>query len=160
MLYSVIQWYPTRRYYSVIRGRTSHRMAWSPDEPVEYYYFKRTGNDYDNRIFIACITFLDKKSARVLSISKRWITKGCINVRSLVRLWKTPAARLNPPLAVVFGHSVINSFLDNAMNQNLWLTIGITMPKALFFENVLIAWKPSLDVAGLQKVIPKNISEI
>ena len=40
------------------------------------------------------------------------------------------------------------------------IMLGITMPKALFFESVLIAWKPSLDVAGLQKVIPKNISEI
>jgi len=34
------------------------------------------------------------------------------------------------------------------------------MPKALFFENGLMARKLLVEVEGLQKVIPKNISEI
>ena len=34
------------------------------------------------------------------------------------------------------------------------------MPKALFFENVLITRKPSVDVEKLQKDISKHISEI
>ncbi len=38
--------------------------------------------------------------------------------------------------------------------------LGITMPKAWFFENALITRKPSVEVEGLQKVIPKNIPEI
>ena len=35
------------------------------------------------------------------------------------------------------------------------IKLGITMPKALFFENALITRKPLVEVEGLQKVIPK-----
>ena len=47
---------------------------------------------------------------------------------------------------------------NDAIRKILYL--GITMPKALFFEKVLITRKPSVEVEKLQKVISKHISEI
>ena len=49
-----------------------------------------------------------------------------------------------------------SSNLLNSAAESL-LVVGITMPKALFFENVLITRKPSVEVEKLQKVIPQQL---
>ena len=62
---------------------------------------------------------------------------------------------LNCLFLIAFGETV--HFLFEFIQS---VHVGITMPKALFFENALITRKPSVEVEGLQKVIPKNIPEI
>jgi len=49
---------------------------------------------------------------------------------------------------------------SNAVKANPWLHVGITMPKAWFFENAFIPRKALVEVKDLQKVFSKHIYEI
>ena len=76
---------------------------------------------------------------------------------------KKQEERINRLQADVNKYESESYMLRKQMKENTKeyeMQLGITMPKALFFENDLISRKPLVEVDKLQKVISKHISEI
>ena len=87
------------------------------------------------------------------AMSQKW---ECIVERLVVSLLKAWPIAMDQHRDRIFCLGV-KCMVDANKILRIRSYIGITMPKALFFENVLITRKPSVEVEKLQKVIPQQL---